>query len=80
MRKTFVKHLALHLTYGVYLTKAKSHFFSLFIRYRIPKRLNKMWEALRPIRSHEETVNSLEEGNERGRFSELTRRKKRGKR
>lgn len=39
-----------------------------------------MWEALRPIRSHEETVNSLEEGNERGRFSELTRRKKRGKR
>lgn len=39
-----------------------------------------MWEALRPITSHEETVNSLEEGNERARFSELTRRKKRGKR
>lgn len=39
-----------------------------------------MWEALRQIRNNEELVNSLDEGNEKGRFGELIRKKKRGKR
>ena len=74
MRKTFVKPPVQCLAYDVSLIKVRSP-FSPLIRYRITKRLDKMWETRRQIRSNEEMANSLEEGDEKRGHRELVRRK-----
>lgn len=58
------------LAHDVSLVKNKSHFSPFVIRYRILLEQNfkeaRQDEALRQVRTNEETVNSLEEGNENG--------------
>lgn len=80
MRKMFVKHLAPCLARDVGLVKGEVRFFSFFIRFRILKRLDKMWEALRPIGSTGAIANSWKEGDEKRGQRKLGRRKKRRRR
>lgn len=50
------------------------------MRFRILKRLDKMWETLKPMRRTGEAANSWKEGDEKGGQRKLARRKKRPRR